>query len=468
MSRKIISVGYEIPGHSDDYVCFGSEQSLMEADILLISPDALEPNGHWVEFTVRDGGCYDIDASKKYKQKMSRLKKEIEDHLNAGKNVFAFLTKKEDHCLAYNVSIEKKTHNFSTEIYSNYNFLPVDIGVLTSASGKHIEFSGNQIFSDFYKAFKENLKYKLYIENPNNCQVVFTGKDKTKILGAVYKIGNGNLVVLPYVDYDYEKFIKIKKDSTGREQHCWTEPAMKFGKSFVDKLVKIDYSLHQEFRGTPPPEWSLQETYILKRESQLFDDLARQNKEIIKIGEKIKKLEVEISEEQILKGLLFEQGKPLEMAVMKALRILGYAAEGYNDGILELDHIIFSPEGQRYIGECEGKDNKDIDITKFRQLTESMSADFSRDDVEEKAFGILFGNPQRFMSPDKRTLDFTKKCKIGALREKIALIKTPDLFTVAKYALETDDEVFKKNCRTAIHNALGSVVVFPKKSKNEK
>jgi hypothetical protein len=128
---------------------------------------------------------------------------------------------------------------------------------------------------------------------------------------------------------------------------------------------------------------------------------------------------------------------------------------------LELDQVITSPEGYRYIGECEGKDSKDIDITKFRQLLESMSADFDREEVKEKAFGILFGNAQRLTDPKDRTLDFTQKCKVGATREKISLIKTVDLFTVTKFLKEKPDESFQKSCRDAIHGGLGGVVKFP-------
>lgn len=463
MSKKIISVGYEIPGHSDDYVEFGSEQSLMEADILLISPESVRPFGDWVSFTTSDGGCYNVSASQRYKQKVSRLRKEIEDHLNAGKNVFILLTAKEDYSLSSGVSTEKKGQNvYHTELYSNYNFLPINIGTLVSASGKHIEFSGNPIFSDFYKAFKKDLGYQLYIENPSDAEVIFTGKDKTKVLGAIYQVGSGRLVVLPYIDYDYDKFVKTKKDKKGEEQEYWTEPAMKFGSSLIDKLIQIDRNLYQGSEKTPPPEWSQEGKYVSEREKKIIAAIAKQNKEVAKIKQKISKLESDLSEARVLKGLLFEQGKPLEIAVTKALHILGYSAEGYDDGTLELDHVILSPEGHRYIGECEGKDNKDVDITKFRQLVESMNADFARDDVEEKAFGILFGNPQRFTNPNKRNLDFTKKCKTGAAREGIALVKTSDLFIAAKHALETSDEKFKKACRDAIHTSLGSVVVFPK------
>ena len=73
----------------------------------------------------------------------------------------------------------------------------------------------------------------------------------------------------------------------------------------------------------------------------------------------------------------------------------------------------------------------------------------------------MFGNAERLQEPKNRKLDFTTKCKTGAEREKIALIKTVDLFVVAKYLVEHNDGVYKKACRDAIHQQLGKVVVFP-------
>ena len=39
--------------------------------------------------------------------------------------------------------------------------------------------------------------------------------------------------------------------------------------------------------------------------------------------------------------------------------------------------------------------------------------------------------------------------------EKILLVKTIDLFAVAKYLNENDDKAFQKDCRDAIHKGLG-------------
>ena len=160
--------------------------------------------------------------------------------------------------------------------------------------------------------------------------------------------------------------------------------------------------------------------------------------------------------------LLYETGKLLENAVSKALKILGYLqAENYNDGKLELDQVIVSPEGDRFIGECEGKDSTAINVDKFRQLNDSLYEDFQREEVLEKANGIIFGNPQRLSEPNKRTLTFTEKCINNARREKVGLVLTMDLFKAAKRVADTGDEEYARKCRQAIKEQLGEVVVFP-------
>jgi len=466
MKKQIFTIGYEIPGHSEDYLDFSHKKSLIDADVVLISPELLSPSyEYWVSFFA-GGGCFGISESSEYVEQISNLKKEIEDFLKSGKNIFIFLSKKESYQLASGTTSPRKGQtSYNTYTKNNYDFLPVSIGTLISASGKHIEFSGNSIFSDFYKKFKNNLEYQLYVEGIDSPQIIFTGKDKTKILGAIHKVENGNIVTLPYLKYDNKKFTKYNEKE---DKSYWTDEAMKFGNNFVDCLLSIDQQLTQEAEKTPSPKWCNQKEFSSKKAIKIEKDIQQNKEEIEKINSKNEKLNDELTNENVLNDLLFEQGKPLENAVIKALHILGYEAENYNDGELELDQVILSPEKHRFIGECEGKDSKDINITKFRQLLESLNADFARDEVEEKAFGILFGNPERLKDPKERTLDFTQKCKMGAEREKIALVKTVDLFIVVKYLDENKNEKFKKTCRKAILDGLGKIVVFPEIPKKEK
>ncbi len=465
MEKQIFTIGYTIPTFDKNYVDFYDELSLMDADILLISPDSLEPRGDWVNFTTSDSGCYNVSASRTYKQKISSLRKEIEDYLNAGKNVFVLLTKEEEYQLADSVSSERKGQNtFHTEMYSNYNFLPINIGILTSVSGKQIEFSGNSLFSDFYERFKKNLEYQLYIENPSGAQVIFTGKDKTKILGATYKVKNGHLVVLPFIKYNEEKFTEYK--GKGKEKKAyWSKEATQFGKSLVKAFADIDKALHKGGDKTPPPDWTSDKDFQLVQEQVLKKEVEKKTKEIDKLILRKNELLTKIDQEIRLKDLLFEKGKILENAINIALEILGYKAENYNDGNLELDHVITSPEGDRFIGEAEGKDTSAINIDKFRQLTSNIQEDLQRKEVENPAVGILFGNGFRLTKPSKRGEQFTTKCINTAKSSNCVLVRTTDLFRIAKYVKESKNKTFAKNCRDAIKKSSGKIVEFPTLSK---
>lgn len=459
MGKQILLVGFEIPGYSDNLVAFSSKTSLMDADLLLISPEAICPSAHgWFSFTA-GGGCYDISTSESFLKNINHLRKEIDDFLKAGKSIFIILTKKEEYSLARSVSHPRKGENlYSTSTSTNYDFLPVNLGDLNSASGKYVNFLGDPKFSEFYKIFKNSLEYRVYLENPNDANIIFTGKDKSKVLGAIYKIGNGQIVTLPYLSYDEDNFVKYNEEE---DQNYWTNEALEFGENLANCLLAIDQQLTQSSEKTITPQWALELEFTSERALEIQKLIHKNEKEIEDLTFKNRELNLELAEENVLNDLLFEQGKPLEKAVNKALTILGYHAENYNDGVLELDQIIISPEKLRFIGECEGKDSKDINITKFRQLLESLNADFARDEVQEKALGILFGNPQRLEEPKKRTLDFTQKCKIGAEREKIALVKTDELYRVAHYLREHKNDKFKKACRDAIIKGLGQVVKFP-------
>ena len=453
-------MGFEIPGFPNLEKDFTSNISLMDADIIAISPEIVCPDNYgWVSFSSGGTGCYDVATSTRFIKKSEHLKKELSDMLKLGKTVFLFLNQKESYSLALSVSHPRKGQNtYNTTSSSNYDFLPIKIGKLTSASGKKVQFSGNQIFSNFNKNFSKNLTYKAYLENPDSSQVIYTGKDKNKILGSIHKVGNGHLITLPQIDYDDEKFIEYNEE---KDESFWSKEAISFGKSFIQHLIDIDQNISLNSDKTPIPKWAINDDFSTKEALNIEKSIKTNNQKIEELKETNIQLEEKFLEENKFKNLLFETGNLLENSVTEALHILGYEAENYDDGVLEIDQVITSPEKHRFIGECEGKDTKDINITKFRQLLESLNADFARDEVQEKAYGILFGNPQRLLDPKSRNLDFTAKCKIGAEREKIALVKTSDLFIIIKYLRENENEEFKKKCRDAIYKGLGKIVKFP-------
>lgn len=312
--------------------------------------------------------------------------------------------------------------------------------------------------SGFYDEFKSYINYEAYKEDDKST-VLFTTRNKDKILGSYAKVLNGYMIFIPYMDFYVKSLIQENKEPKKDE---WNTKAIQIGKRFIKSVIDIDKAIREDIEKTPKPEWADNEDFNLKEAEFTKKQIESNEKKIKEFEIKNKKLNEILLEQESLKDLLFETGKPLEQAVIKALKILGFQAENYNDGNLELDQIIISPEKIRYIGECEGKDKKDIDVSKFRQLQDSLNEDFEREAVDEKAFGLLFGNPKRLIEPEKREIGFTTKCLRGAEREKIGLIRTYDLYMVCKKIIEEKDEKYKAKCRLSILEQLGKIIEFPK------
>lgn len=453
--KEIVSVGFQFPSTDTNFHEINERVSLSDADIIIFSPNI--DDLYQTEYSNLGKRCYDKESSFKLRDDFIHWKSELSLALKQGKTIFIFLKEKEE----FNIHTGKQERsgtgrnqsvtNF-VDLFDNYKWLPTSLNI-QSASGKNV-YCSSPLFQNFYNAFQKELNFEAYINSESIKDFSFTTKSKDRCLGATLKLPNGYMIFLPMLNSNKETFWKQNEEPS--------KAGIEFGKRLVSNLVEIDKALRSNTEKTPKPDWLNNENYELK-------EAAKTKKAIQSNIQKIKKIESEniqlnniLIEQESLTDLLYEGGKALEDAVIKALKILGYNAENYNDGVLELDQIISSPENERFIGECEGKENKDIDVGKFRQLQDSLNEDFQREEVEEKAFGLLFGNPQRLINPTERTLDFTKKCKLGAEREKIGLIKTTDLFTVVKYLSENEDENYKVECRKTIKNQLGNVIQFPK------
>lgn len=100
----------------------------------------------------------------------------------------------------------------------------------------------------------------------------------------------------------------------------------------------------------------------------------------------------------------------------------------YYDGNLELDQVIILHDGDRYNGECEGMDNKDIDVSKFRQLLDSQREGFMDEEIEQKDIGFDWES-SKIKRTKKRTLTFFKK-PLRVLREGVGLVLTTKFFKV--------------------------------------
>lgn len=141
-----------------------------------------------------------------------------------------------------------------------------------------------------------------------------------------------------------------------------------------------------------------------------------------------------------------------------ALKIMGFKTSSYKENESEFDVVFESYEG-RLLGEAEGKDSKAVNVGKLRQLQMNILEDLEREEVEEPAKGVLFGNGFRLTPPEDRAVQFTAKCISASKQNGTALVSTSELFRAAKYLAEIDDVNFARQCREAILNGTGLVTL---------
>jgi len=435
--KSIAAINTQFPTVNDN-IDYLSGESLRDYDIAIFDPKF--PHLERIDFS-GGGSCLTIEATRSLKTAMAHWAGEIRSALQAGKTVFFLLNEVEDDFGT--TGYESKTKNqrsYKTFGLNNYQVLPLSI-LVKNTKGRLISVV-DSTYKPLINAMSEVASYRVIFEKAVG-HPIYSTTDGAAV-GSIAKHSDlsGHLVFLPYFNLaDYDKASRDK----------WSAKATQISHSIVAQLIAIDKSLRLQSTITPAPQWV---------------DNAQMPKAVIAIDAAVGGIDAEIAhlktrkEEQLqekehlvsFSRLLYENGKALETAIEDGLQVLGFTVENYRDGDLEIDHIIVGPSGIRMIGESEGKDTSAIDISKFRQLESNINEDFQRDNVEDPAKGVLFGNGFRFTKPESRAEQFTAKCLTNAKRLQTALVKTCDLY----------EAVVRAACRSAIENTCGEVVVFPK------
>lgn len=447
--KNIVAVNFELP--SVDHISYYSGRSLLDYDIVLVDPAF--PNFSRIDFS-GGGSCITIEGTASLKTTIAHWRGEFKDALKAGKTIFFLLNDYESDLGASGyTSRTKGSRTYDTFKITNYEILPATISV-RNAKGRHLKVVDAK-FKGLLDIVKNIAEYKVIITSDISDKL-FTTKDGSNIVSAITRFKDlpGCIVYLPYFDLS-------EMTTYSRQKTEWTDEAIRISKGIVSQLVEIDKLLRSQTEGTPTPEW-LQTVKLPQKISKIDAAIQKYDEKIAALNES-KAAELSIKNELLqYSALLYENGKPLEAAIERGLRLLGYTVENFKEGDIEIDHVITHLNGTRMIGESEGKDNSAIDISKFRQLESNINEDFERDNVTEPAKGIIFGNGYRLSEPSKRPEQFTQKCLTNAKRLGTVLIKSCDLYDVIVHLLDNpNDTKFKKECRNAIENTVGEVVKFP-------
>jgi hypothetical protein len=460
--KKIISVGFYFPGDVVDYVGFNSDTSLLDADIIIYSPNIFEYSHHY-DSLYQGKPALNDSASFALQEKTAHWRRELKDACDAGKTIFIFLNKFEEVFVSTGDKQFSGTgrNRVTTNIvknYDNYQSIPFALDSVNSKGSSMILSKDSALISSYWKTFSESSKYHVYLKGKVSSPLIKT-KTGDRTVGAIvrFKSGSGAFILLPYLDTDIDEFEEERDDGSV----YWTQAAIEFGTKLRSSLVEISKAIRQSASLTPAPDWVSDEKYDLPNEIKLREKLLKVESKIQKLQKEKQTTKEALIDEGKLKRLLFEKGKPLESSIVDALKVLGFNATQYQDDKSEFDVIFECLEG-RLLGEAEGKDGKQININKLRQLEMNIHEDFERDEVKDIAKGVLLGNAFRLLPLEERDENFfTDKCVTASRRNKTALVRTPDLFLVASYLLSHKNKTFAKKCRNTILKSIGGLVKFP-------
>jgi hypothetical protein len=460
MAKIVVSVGFRFPGGIVEYVPTNSDRSLLDADIILFRADISDfpsEQTHLGEFRTYQGDRrLSEEGSFALKRAARHWNSQLKIAYETNKTILVLLPPYEQVRVdsgqrAYSGTGRNRQTTVLLSEINSYEFLPIKM-TATASVGTGIKPATDLGFlAPLWGFLKEHLKYQVMLEDTSFRPLLLT-RTGNKIVGGLLA-GKGAMILWPDIDLPRETFVT--------EGGAWSKFAKQFGHQLLDLIIETDKAAHAEGNVTPTPTWATASEFRLQEENQIQGS-------ILSLDGKIETLiaQRQVEQEQLIKAgslraLLFEKGPRLESAVRDALTTLGFQADKFKDGEHEFDAVFEAPEG-RFIGEVEGRDQKGIAIEKLSQLERNIQEDYARDEITTYAKGVLFGNAERLTPIEQRGDFFTVKVLSGAQRSRISLVRTPDLFEVAKSLRNFPDADFAKKCREAIALGEGGIVVFPK------
>jgi hypothetical protein len=462
MPKTIISIGFELASNEVHEGGFNEKISLLDWDVILFRPTITQFVQRSLPYDYYNGKiCLDDTQSFRAKEACEHWRRELYGAVDSGKTVIVHLNQPD---IVYAATGTKETSGTGRNQkvtrhvaeLSSYSSLPIQLEpTITQGSEMMLPPEHRALLSSYWERFGELSKYQVvFPKDTKGCCVVTKHGKKPVGLRRSSQASSGSLLLLPDLDFERDEFFEEIDD-----EYQFSKSAEKFASTYVSEIVGLEKKLRKSSEKTPEPSWALSAGYVLSGEVSLREKLLLAETRLEKAQKEKEQAVDALAHAGQLRDLLFEKGKPLEAAILKALSILGFKATQFVDENSEFDAVFESADG-RLIGEAEGRDNKAIAIGKLRQLSTNIIEDLEREDVLAPAKGILFGNAFRLKNPEERDECFTEKCKTSAVSMTIGLVSTPDLFRIAQFLLSSEDEEFAKNCRTLLLQTSG-IVSFP-------
>jgi hypothetical protein len=147
MAPKIVTVGLEIPGHSQEYLSLGSEQSLLDYDIIVFKPDISELTRFGSEY-YQGKRCLSDTASFTLKEKATRWRQELVTAFQHGKTIFVYLPELVEVFVAtgsidFSGSGRNRVTTRHVAPFDNFRLPPLSLDNVTSARGREMKPAKN-------------------------------------------------------------------------------------------------------------------------------------------------------------------------------------------------------------------------------------------------------------------------------------------------------------------------------------
>jgi hypothetical protein len=458
--RKILTVGLELASDAATHTSFSSKTSLLDWDIVLFKPAISEFVDDYYS-TFQGKPSLGDSASFVAKECCEHWRREIKQAVEAGKTVLVYLPP------VYEVYVDTGQRSYSgtgrsqkttrhVSLLTNYDAIPTKVDpVVASGASMKLAVKGADVLASYWSEFSARSTFQVVLSAPDVPACIHT-RTGEKAVGAMYrsKTSTGTLLLLPDIDFYASNFLKGKN---------WTSAAKQFASAFIASVVALDKALRSTSEITPEPAWATTEDYALQSEVNLRVELLTAEMEVERTQKRKEHIVESLAAAGAPRALLYEKGKPLEVAIIEALKTLGFEAAPFKQSESEFDVVFECAEG-RLIGEAEGKDTKAVNIDKLRQLTMNVQEDLLREEVNTPAKPVLFGNGFRLQAPSEREDQFTQKCHSAAALSSVALVATTDLFGSVQYLASEQDEEFAKECRRVLLSTIGRVS-FPEPPK---
>lgn len=244
---------------------------------------------------------------------LNRIKEQIKEMLNQGKNIFVIMSNNEN-CYIYTGDSKYDgtgKNARKTDIVQQLNifsFIPYKI-VPTLIQGEKSCIVCNSPYSMFFNTTKDILYYELYFDAPKESQLLLI-PSKTKAVSAVFQYGKGNIVLLPCIGVDLDA-----------PEEQWNENAI----LFLDALLELNQSLLTDSERYVLPLWS--NSIKMPNEALAEAELEKEITKLKKLEEKISKQNERLNQIRDLKKMVTASGTVLEEIVKTVLIKIGFSLQ---------------------------------------------------------------------------------------------------------------------------------------------